>query len=197
MFRRKTHTTQSIITAIRKGGAEASKAIDYLYRQYRGNFIRFVQLRNGDKEDALDIFQDAVIVVVNNIERGMFKGESNIKTYLFSIGKKLWYKKFNKKMREGELIKEMKMDYVPLTTDPWLGAESDERGRFVKAVMGRLKERHRNILTLWMEGHDMAEIAGQMGLKNAQVARNYKSRAMKELNILLEKNQPLKTYLFR
>jgi len=197
MFRRKTHTTQHIIAAIKKGGAEASKAIDYLYRQYRDNFTRFVQLRNGDKEDALDIFQDAVIVVVNNIERGMFKGESNIKTYLFSIGKKLWYKKFNKKMREGELIKEMKMDYVAPTTDPWLGAEDDDRGRFVKAIMGRLKESHRNILTLWMEGHDMAEIAGQMGLKNAQVARNYKSRAMKEVNALLEKNQPLKRYLFR
>lgn len=197
MFRRKTHTTSSIVAAIRLGGDTSSEAIDYLYGQYRDNFVRFVQLRNGNKEDALDVFQDTVIVLVNNIERGTFKGESNIKTYLFSIGKKLWYKKFNKLVRDAELQKTMENNYEAPTSDPWEGAVSEERGRFVKNILGRLKENHQKILRLWMEGHDMAEIAKQMGLKNAQVARNYKSRAMKELNTLLAENEPLKTYLFR
>lgn len=197
MFRRKKYTTQSIVEAIRAGGEDASKAIDYLYDQYRDNFIRFVHLRNGDKEDALDVFQDTVIILVNNIERGIFKGQSNIKTYLFSIGKKLWYKKFNKKVREGEAIKEMTAEYEIPTTDPWLGTLNDERGHFVKSIVGRLKENHQKILMLWMQGHDMKEIAAQMGLKNAQVARNYKSRAMKELNMLLQENEPLRTYLFK
>jgi len=197
MFRRKKHTTESIVAAIRTGGAEGSQAIDYLYAQYRDNFIRFVHLRNGEKEDALDVFQDTVIVLVNNIECGAFKGESNIKTYLFSIGKKLWYKKFNKKIREGKALKEMAVDYEVPTSDPWLGTLNDERGHFVKSVVGRLKESHQKILLLWMQGHDMKEIATQMGLKNAQVARNYKSRAMKELNMLLQENEPLRTYLFK
>lgn len=197
MFRRKKHTTSSIVAAIRTGGEVSGEAIDYLYNQYRDNFVRFVQLRNGNKEDALDVFQDTVIVLINNIERGIFKGESNIKTYLFSIGKKLWYKKFNKTVRDNELRKKLEENYEVPIADPWQGVVREERGRYVKNIVGRLKKNHQKILTLWMEGHDMTEIAGRMGLKNAQVARNYKSRAMKELNTLLAENEPLKSYLFK
>lgn len=196
MFGRNKYTTERIVEAIKQGGRSAEKAIDHLYQTYRKNFIRFVQSHNGDQEDALDIFQDSVIIVVNNIERGVFKGESNIKTYLFSIGRRKWYKRFNKKMRETALSEQLKSYPASVTEDPWASSIGDERSEVVQQIMNRLKAKNRNILLLWMEGYNMTDISRIMGLKNAQVARNYKSRAMKELTTLLEENTSLKSYLY-
>jgi len=196
MFGRKKNNTEHVVKAIREGGKSAEKAVEHLYEAYRNNFVRFVQSHNGDQEEALDVFQDAIIAVINNIERGVFKGESNIKTYLFSIGRRKWYKRFNKKMREVELNQQLRTIPAVTTEDPWIATIGDERVAIVRKLMNQLKEKNRRILLLWMEGYNMTDIASLMGLKNAQVARNYKSRAMKELTTLLDNNTSLKSYLY-
>ncbi len=196
MFGRKKNNTERVVREIREGGKSAEKAVEHLYEAYRSNFVRFVQSHNGDQEEALDVFQDAIIAVINNIERGAFKGESNIKTYLFSIGRRKWYKRFNKKMRDVELNQQLRTIPAVTTEDPWTATISDERVVIVRKLMNQLKEKNRRILLLWMEGYNMTDIARLMGLKNAQVARNYKSRAMKELTTLLDNNTSLKSYLY-
>ncbi len=196
IFGFRKYTTESIIKAVRQGGRDADRVIDYLYQEHRDSFIRFVQSHNGDQEDALDVFQDALIVLVNNIERGVFKGDSNIKTYLFSIGRRKWYKCFNKKIRLSELNEKFSSLPRVHAEDPWQTTLGDERNVLIGQLMDRLKEKNKQILLLWMEGYNMTEIAKRLGLKNAQVARNYKSRAMKELMSLLEENTLLKSYLY-
>ena len=89
-----------LIDAVRAGGKEEDEAIAFLIRNEYGKVENMIVKRNGSIADAEDVFQEAVSVLILNIRKGVFKGESAVATYLFAICKGMWYKRFKKYMRE-------------------------------------------------------------------------------------------------
>lgn len=70
---------------------------------YQDNFQRiskFVQNNSGNEADAEDLFQDAMIVLVEKLRQDNFQLTASIDTYVYAICKNLWFKKLRDKNYE-------------------------------------------------------------------------------------------------
>ncbi|MEM7105548.1 MAG: sigma-70 family RNA polymerase sigma factor [Bacteroidota bacterium] len=191
MLWKRKFTDDQLVAAIRQGGKEAEKAIHSLYKDHRNQVIQFILSKNGSENDALDVFQDAVISLVTSIEEGKFKGGSTVKTYLFAISKRLWYRKFNRNTRDDKFRNDFEQKEVT-DRDPETLLLKKDRESKIEEVMNQLKPRSREVLMLWIRNYSMKEIAEIMGFKNEQVARNKKSNSLKELKDLIGKEHPVR-----
>ncbi|MDB5257215.1 MAG: subfamily polymerase sigma-24 subunit, partial [Chitinophagaceae bacterium] len=68
-------------------------AFIYVYDTFYPVLARYIHQHGGTREDAEDLFQETVIVLIRNIKRDSFQLSSSMKTYLYAINKNLWLKK--------------------------------------------------------------------------------------------------------
>ena len=62
------------------------KALKYLYQQYYPIAEKWIVSYHGNL-DVKDLFQEAVIILYENVRSGQFKGKSSLKTYVMGIVK--------------------------------------------------------------------------------------------------------------
>jgi len=81
---------------------ENNKAFGQLYKEYFGMVKHFVTKNNGRVDDAEDIFQDTMLVLVAKLQQDNFELTACIKTYIMAISKNLWLKRLRTAYRETE-----------------------------------------------------------------------------------------------
>lgn len=86
---------QEIIHQLKEGNESSLK---HLY-QHLDMVKSWVLKNNGNDEDALDIFQEAMIVFYKNLMNGTYQQKSKISTYLFSICKRQWLNQLNRRLK--------------------------------------------------------------------------------------------------
>ena len=72
---------------------ESNYAFGVLYKEHFGMVSRFVINNNGEADDAEDIFQDTMLVLVEKLRQDNFHLTASIKTYIMAIAKNLWLKR--------------------------------------------------------------------------------------------------------
>src|SRR4051812_8035036 len=70
-----------------------TKAIETIYKSNFNMVQSFVLNNNGTYDDARDIFQEAMIVLYENAKTQSFVLTCQIKTYVYSICRRLWLKR--------------------------------------------------------------------------------------------------------
>ncbi len=80
-------TDQEIITLIEE--RREHKALVKLYR-YESRVSALIKTYGGSKEDAQDIFQDALLLLCKKVWEGNFKLTSKLDTYLYGVSFNLW-----------------------------------------------------------------------------------------------------------
>ena len=92
--------TERTVALLKK---DDEKTIRDLYNEYRPGFLLFSNRYGLDKNQVLDIYQDAIIALCENAQKGhLDELTSSIKTYLFSIGKYMIFAQMRKKKRIDE-----------------------------------------------------------------------------------------------
>jgi RNA polymerase sigma-70 factor (ECF subfamily) len=115
-----------------------------------------------DRDEVNDLFQEVVI----NIWKGMpsFKGESNVKTWI-------WHISFNTCISLGR--KKKRAEKVPLSMVIDLFNDSNEETRQIKQLyerIHRLQPFDRAIVLLWLEGLPYDEIGAIVGISTKNVS---------------------------
>lgn len=72
---------------------ENNFAFGELYKNTFHKISKFVKSNSGNQQDAEDLFQDAMLVLVEKLREDDFKLTASIDTYIYAICKNLWYKK--------------------------------------------------------------------------------------------------------
>ena len=85
---------------------ESNYAFGQLYKEYFGMVQHFVTNNNGRKDDADDIFQDTMMVLVEKLRQDNFQLTASLKTYIMAISKNLWLKRLRTAYRETEFTDE-------------------------------------------------------------------------------------------
>ncbi len=85
---------ETLIEALKKG---EHTAYEYAYRQYFPMIRDYLTKNNGSKEDAHDIFQETLIVLVKQLRKPTFKLSAKLGTYLYAIARKMWLYKLRGK----------------------------------------------------------------------------------------------------
>jgi RNA polymerase sigma factor (sigma-70 family) len=157
-------------------------SIRFLYRQYFDFLKTYVIDNSGDIHDAEDIFQEVIISFINLVKARKFRGESSVKTFLYSINRNLWLNELKK--RGSSQKRELKYEQKKEDTDAAIGLaiESRETSQRLMAAIGELGETCKKILVLfYFEGCSMKEILGTLTYDNEQVVRNKKHKCLKKL----------------
>lgn len=74
-------------------------AVKKLYAEGYGMCENFILKNSGSKDDAFDCFQEAMVVVVRNVNKENFEIQSKLSTYLFAVTRNLWLKQIRSRSK--------------------------------------------------------------------------------------------------
>jgi len=155
--------------------------------EHKSAFIGFAKTYKLDDEDVLDIYQDAIIALRENALKGSLDNlKSGLKTYLFSIGKYMIYKRLKEKQKL-HLIDSIEdpSDFNQLTTVE-VDYNFDTRKRELQIAFKSLGPQCQTLLNLfYLRGFTLDEIVEELKYNNKDVAKSQKSRCLKSLKQLV------------
>jgi RNA polymerase sigma factor (sigma-70 family) len=179
-----------------RNGKRMDEMIKAIYRAHFDSLSWYVMNNSGTRQDAEDIFQEVMVAFIDLVQKDKFRGESTVKTFLFSLNRYTW---LNELKRRGRALAreekyEKEQDSVELDTGH-LMANREEKAEVVRLV-GTLGETCRKILLLfYYENLSMKEILGTLHYENEQVLRNKKYKCLKQLEQIINANPILKQNL--
>ena len=140
---------------------------------------------NGTMNDARDVFQESLMVLVKNLRKPDFVLSCGIKTYLYSIMRNLWLKRLNKKSRGGlSLVMDDPSDteYIIIQEDELEEKQEKEKQLDIVAdILKDFKADCKKILTaFYFKKQSMKAIAAEMDYTD-QFIRVKKVRCMNAL----------------
>jgi len=190
----KRFSDQEIIDGIQKGGLAENQVLPFLYAHYKTAVLTFVTSNKGSQEEALDVYQDAVVAAYDNIKQGKFRGESALASYLYAIARFIWLNRLKRKKKEQSILDQQ--SFAEVGEDHLSVLLDTERSQILQETLGQLGDSCKEVLiyAVYYE-YSMKEISEKMGFDSEQVARNKKYKCLKRLKDLLGKRPDLKEWL--
>lgn len=167
-----------------KSGDE--KTIRKIYDDHKNGFLLFAGRYALDREELIDIYQDAMIALIENAKKGKIDNlKSSLTTYLFGIGKFMIFKRL-KKNQKTHLIDEM--ERFELEYEDYYEDERNLQVISLRDALAKLGEQCRKVLTLfYYEEKKLDEIQTLLGYTNKDVLKSQKSRCLKQLKDLTQR----------
>jgi RNA polymerase sigma factor (sigma-70 family) len=175
----------SIEQALLKGLAQNDrKAIETIYKQHYGLVQTLILNNSGTEEDAKDIFQEALIVLYEKSVSGNFELNCLIKTYLYSVSRRLWLKRLQQQKRFSAEIENIE-EVVPVEEDLEGHEKRNNDFQLMEKAMQGLGEPCKSLLeSYYLQKKSMLEIAADFGYTNADNAKNQKYKCLMRLKKL-------------
>jgi RNA polymerase sigma factor (sigma-70 family) len=179
-----------------KSGERMDEVIRSMYRNYFDSLSWYVMNNNGSRQDAEDIFQEVIVTFISLVQKDKFRGESSVKTFLFSLNRHAWLNELKRRGRA--LAREEKyekgQERVEADTSQYMADRENKNA--VISLVSKLGDACRQILLLfYYENWPMKKILETMHYENEQVLRNKKYKCLKQLEQMLEANPTLKNTL--
>jgi RNA polymerase sigma factor (sigma-70 family) len=179
-----------------RAGKRMEETIKTIYRNHFDSLSWYVMNNSGSKQDAEDMFQEVVVTFIELVQKDKFRGESTVKTFLYSLNRHAW---LNELKRRGRAIaREEKFEKGQERTVPDTGhliANREEKADVLRLV-GELGDTCRKILVLfYYENLSMKEILDATEYENEQVVRNKKYKCLKQLEQMINEKPILKQTL--
>jgi RNA polymerase sigma factor (sigma-70 family) len=157
------------------------KAIESIYKDNYNMVQALIINNNGSPEDAKDIFQEAMIVLYEKARSGSFELHCQIKTYLYSVCRRLWLKKLQQQNRYSSQVENLE-NTVPVEEDLESHEQADLDFQLMDKAIGSLGEPCKSLIeAYYLQKRSMSEIAGSFGYTNADNAKNQKYKCLMRL----------------
>lgn len=167
---------QTHIASLRSGDQEGLREI---YRLYLPRVMPLITRNGGTREDALDIFQDALMVLFEKTRNESFVLTSSFYTLLYGICRNLWG---NRLQRSNRREKGMPEGFnAPDDLDLAAVVHTEEKRRIFWDAFRRLGGDCQRILELFFERVPMEEIAEAMGYASEGYAKKRKFQCKEHL----------------
>ncbi|AMM50146.1 RNA polymerase subunit sigma-70 [Rufibacter sp. DG15C] len=174
-----------IIEGIRR---EDESALSQLYKMHFPMVLHFVYNNNGSEDDAKDIYQEAVIVFYEKIKSGQLELNCQIKTYLYSICRRLWLKRLSRSSRFSNglgLIEDTESELAHVEEEVDQAEENELKFAAMASALDQLGEPCKTLLEdFYIQGMGMPEITEKFGYTNADSAKNQKYKCLMRLKKL-------------
>jgi RNA polymerase sigma factor (sigma-70 family) len=165
------------------------QAILQLYEEHAGITRSFIMGKGGTEQDADDIFQETVVSFIDSVQKGKFRQESGVRTFLISISKHLWYNEIRRKQRAGNREKLFETDREHEESGISEQMQDRELKNQLNKLLQELGESCKKILELfYYENLSMKEIVSHLHYENEQVVRNKKYKCLQQLTDKMKQN---------
>ena len=180
-------TDEALLSAIQGGGQARENALRHLYLLpgLRETVTRFVLDNGGNRSDAQDVFQEALVLFDRNVREGRFERKSALATYFVAIAKWRWV---TLRRQQGRYTEISPAQYDGEAESPETETLRAEHRELLAGAMGQIGERCRELLRLYQLDYAMEEIAAKMGYSGADTAKKEAYRCRMRLREQLENN---------
>lgn len=155
-----------------------------LYIAYFPMILQLIINNSGSSDDAKDIYQEAIIVLYNKVKSGDFELSSKLKTYIYSVCRRLWLKRLNQMSRYGGDLKDFQ-DYLAFDDETEKNNERDIQFSRMGDALKLLGEPCKTIIEdFYLNNKSMQEICETFGYTNADNAKTQKYKCLQRLKKL-------------
>jgi RNA polymerase sigma factor (sigma-70 family) len=157
------------------------KTLRKVYQKSFPEVERMVKNYHGNTMDAEDVFQTALMILIEKIDQGKFNDESTIYTYLYKIALYVWMNE----LRSGYRNKILVYDRTDENYTDGLGSiniEYPEDFNDISEGLENLSPTCKILIEAWLYRNEKWEvIAKEQNYKNAAVASNQKYKCLEQL----------------
>jgi RNA polymerase sigma factor (sigma-70 family) len=161
--------------------ASEKKAVETIYQENFNMVQTLIINNNGSADDAKDIFQEAMIVLYEKVRSGTFELNCQIKTFVYSVSRRLWLKRLQQQNRYSAPGDSME-NVVAVEEDL---EEHDQRNTefdMMEKAINNLGEPCKSLLeAYYLQKQNMQVIAANFGYTNADNAKNQKYKCLMRL----------------
>lgn len=167
---------------------ENNFAFGQLYKDNFDKISNFVQNNNGNQEDAEDIFQDAMVVLVEKLRHDSFKLTASIDTYVYAICKNLWFKKLRDKSYELSVDELESIDFLTAINDS-IEAEKTYIEK-LKSYLLKITDHCNQLITdIFFKDKAIDQIQSDYGYSSRHNAQNQKYKCVEQIRKVKDKEE--------
>jgi len=173
----KPPTDKALIKGIRN---HESPVLQHVYDTYYPIIEGYIVHNQGSRDQARDIFQEAMIVVYNKVKLGQLELTCKFGTYLYAICKKMWIQERKKYLLRNEKLKQQAM----MVQDPGPADEpllQNHLNHLFNKHFGDLSTDCQKILSMYFNNFSVEDIRTAMNYKNLHHTADRKYRCKKSL----------------
>ncbi|WP_129715776.1 RNA polymerase sigma factor [Pedobacter sp. SYP-B3415] len=159
----------------------SDETLNKLYLGYFPMILQFILNNNGDEDDAKDVFQESVIVLYNKIKSGDFELSSKLKTYIYSVCRRIWLKRLAQNHKKTTNISDYE-DVLVVDDDLEKHDEQDQRLMKMNEALEGLGEPCKTIIQdFYLNNLSMQDISEKFGYTNTDNAKTQKYKCLQRL----------------
>ncbi len=163
---------QDILLLFKNG--QRSKAFKKLYKLYP-RIEKLILSKGGSKEDASDVFQEALIILNRNLENSEFKLSSSIYTYLFSVSRFVWSD------LQKSIVKDQTKQLSAQESEVFQKILEEKKYKLAEHAFSKIGKRCQHLLQLfYLKAMSFSDIATAMQFKSSKIAKNQKYKCLKK-----------------
>lgn len=170
---------------------ENNFAFGKLYQDNFHKILKLVQHNSGNQADAEDLFQDAMVVLVEKLRNDNFQLTASINTYVYAICKNLWSKKLRDKNFELSVETMHSFDFLNSIND----AIEEEKSYTEKleGYMTKITEHCNGLIEdIFFKGKDISEIQKDYGYSSIHNAQNQKHKCVEQIRKVKQEEEKMK-----
>lgn len=151
-----------------------------LYEYEFPKIVRMVVKNSGTVENARDVFQDGLIILIENLLHKKLEITESFDGYLFSVCRNLWYKQIVQNKRKLKFIDDYLYNELDINCYNY-DVQPDNFEQYTAAIES-LGETCRKLLECYYyQKISWEEIANQLGYATAGSARNQKYKCLERI----------------
>ena len=185
MKTKKTHSDQQYIDALI---ANDNILINEIYTKFAPKVIAYVCKNSGDETAARDIIQETLITIYDQAKTKGLQLTCPFDAYFFLSCKRKWLNSIKKSGKKEVTIEEERL-YISDDTDEQVekAQQFEEQQNLYMAVLSKMGETCKRIITLGFSAMSMQEVADLIGVTYAY-ARKKKSLCLSKLTQLIKES---------
>ncbi|OQP62957.1 RNA polymerase subunit sigma-70 [Niastella populi] len=160
------------------------KSVETIYKLFYNMVQTLIINNNGSADDARDIFQETVIVLYEKAKSGSFELNCQLKTYVYSVSRRLWLKKLQQQQKYIPNLIGLD-ETVPVEEEVDNHSLRNSEFQMMEKALLHLGEPCRSLIeAFYLQKKSMTDIASHFGYTNADNAKNQKYKCLMRLRKL-------------
>jgi len=155
--------------------------VEAIYRDNYPMVQTFILNNNGNTDEARDIFQETMIVLFEKAVSGSFELNCQLKTYIYSVCRRLWLKRLQQLQRYHNPV-ENGEETVSVEEELEVHEKHNTDFSMMENALARIGEPCKSLLdAYYIQKKSMQDIAADFGYTNADNAKTQKYKCLLRL----------------
>lgn len=173
-----------------------AKILKEIYDKFFDKVVGFVLKNNGDKADAKDVFNKAILQLMVRKNLESVQSNSNFEAYLFVACRNLWLRELNK-VKNKRVTNEQVNELYYKEKDMAQSTLEQERWELFNEMFQNLSDNCREILQMLFNKVSGKEIQTKLGYSSDTTVRQRVFKCKKKLSSLVQNDSRFKTLLYK